>query len=65
MIDMDGVSGLYVTQGVINNDGTIIIPVFRVPGLTVTGVNVALVSSLADITSPTPEVTVMGYKKLG
>lgn len=49
-------SGLYVTQVVINPDGSVVIPVFEVPGLTVKGVNIALVRTLEDITSPKPDV---------
>ena len=56
ILDNGGVSGLYVTQVTINADGTILVPTFFVPGLTVKGVNVALVSTLADIQSPTPNV---------
>ena len=55
VIDNCGESGLYVTPGVIN-DGRIVIPQFDVPGLTVTGVCVALVASQGDITSPSPVV---------
>ena len=52
----DGKSGLYVTQGAINKDGTVVMPAFYVPGLTVRGVNVALVRSLDEIPSSTPRV---------
>ena len=55
VIDNCGESGLYVTPGVIN-EGRIVIPQFDVPGLTVTGVCVALVASQEDITSPSPVV---------
>ena len=56
VLDNNGVSGLYVTQATINADGTIVIPAFMVPGLTVKGVNVALVPTIRDITSSTPNV---------
>ena len=49
-------SGLFVTQTGINPDSMIVIPQFQVPGLTVTGVSVALVPTIDDITSPTPTV---------
>ena len=47
-------SGLYVTQARIGEDGTIPIPSLSIPGLTVQGVNVALVESLDEIPSPSP-----------
>ena len=50
-----GRSGLYITQGVINKDGSILVPAFYVPGLTVVGVNVTLVKSISDISNPTPK----------
>ena len=56
VLDNNGQSGLYVTQAAINTEGTIVIPAFMVPGLTVKAVNIALVPSLADITSSTPKV---------
>ena len=62
VLDNSGVSGLYVTQVTINPDGTIVIPQFTVPGLTVTGVNVSLVVTLADITSSTPHTMAMDFK---
>ena len=65
VLDNNGVSGLYVTQATINSDGTIVIPTFMVPGLTVTGINVALVPSLDDIISSTPTVQAMDFKKVG
>ena len=54
ILDNGGVSGLYVTQAPVGEDGGIDIPAFHVPGLTVRGVNVALVMSLDEITSPAP-----------
>ena len=62
VLDNNGESGLYVTQCWINTDGTIVIPAFDVPGLTVTGVSIALVKTIADIISPMPDVVAMGYK---
>lgn len=54
-LDINGESGLYITQVPIGSNGVIVIPELLVPGVTVTGVSIALVSSLADITSPAPE----------
>ena len=56
VLDNGGISGLYVTQAVINPDGRIVIPAFQVPGLVVTGISVALVPTVGDIASPTPTV---------
>lgn len=56
VLDNGGQSGLYVTQAPINGNGVIVVPAFQVPGLLVTGVSVALVPTLTDIQSPTPEV---------
>ena len=64
VIDNNGVSGLYITQATINADGTILIPEFKVPGLTVKGVNVSLVPTLADIQSTTPNVKATASKML-
>ena len=57
-------SGLYVTQGEIAADGTVAFPNFSMPGLTVKGINVALVSSLSDITSRTPNVVATATRML-
>ena len=65
VIDNGGVSGLFVTQATINDDGTIVIPSFMVPGLTVTAVNIALVPSIPDIQSSTPTVRAMDYRAIG
>ena len=54
ILDNGGVSGLYVTQAEINASGKVIIPSFTVPGLTVTGVAIALVPTLEDIQKPNP-----------
>ena len=54
VLDNNGVTGLYVTQTVINPDGSIVIPAFQVPGMRVTGISIALVPTLEDITNPTP-----------
>lgn len=58
----NGESGLFITQCMINTDGTIVVPAFEVPGLTVTGVNIALVKTIEDIISPSPKAVAMGYK---
>ena len=58
ILDMDGESGLYVTQCVINeteDGGLIVIPEFILDGLDVIGVNVALVKTVDDVVSPTPD----------
>ena len=60
ILDNSGVTGLYVTQCVINDSGTIIIPTFMIPGLTVKGVNVALVTTLEEIPSPAPRPVAIG-----
>ena len=64
VLDNNGVSGLYVTQASINTDGTVVIPSFMVPGLTVKGINIALVPTLADISSPQPNVKASDFKML-
>ena len=56
VLDMNGVSGLLVQQATINPDGTIVIPQFLMNGVTVTAVSVALVTSIEDVSSPTPAV---------
>ena len=61
VIDNNGESGLYITQCRIS-DGVVEIPAFDVPGLTVTGVSVALVRNVEDITSPKPDAVLMSYK---
>ena len=65
VIDNNGASGLYVTQVMINTDGTILIPTFMIPGLTVKGVNVALVPTLEDIQKSMPTVMATDSKMLG
>lgn len=64
VINNSGQTGLYVTQTAINANGTIVIPQFQVPGLTVKGVNVALVPTLADISSAQPTVVASDFKML-
>ena len=64
VLDMEGVSGLYVTQGSIDPDGMIILPTFEVPRLTVTAVNVSLVNSIRDIQKTKPLITAMIYRRL-
>ena len=56
VIDNNGSSGLIIAQATINPDGSIVIPVFKVPGLTVKGVNLSLVPTVGDIPSTTPNV---------
>ena len=57
-------SGLYVVQADIAPDGTVAIPAFAIPGLTVKGINVTLVSSLSDITSRTPNAVATASRML-
>ena len=61
VIDTNGVSGLFVTQAVINDGGSIIIPSFQVPGLTLKGVCVALLPNVEDISSPMPNAICTDY----
>ena len=56
-----GESGLYVAQAAIEPDGTVSVPVLDLPGLTLTGVSVALVETPDDVTSPTPDIIDMDY----
>ena len=56
LLDMDGTSGLLVAQATVNDNGVILLPQFAVPGMTVTGVSIALVPSAADAASPAPRV---------
>ena len=64
VLNNGGQSGLYVTQTAINPDGTIVIPQFQVPGITVTGVNISLVGTIEDISSSTPNTVAMVFRML-
>lgn len=64
VLDNGGVSGLHVTSATINDDGTIVIPAFMVPGLAVKGVCVALVPTYADILSAAPEALAADFRLL-
>lgn len=57
-------TGLFVAQAAIGSDSCIEIPSIHVPGITVRGVNVALVRTLEDISSPTPSVVAVSYMDL-
>ena len=57
-------TGLFVAQAAIGSDSSIEIPSIHVPGITVRGVNVALVRTLDDISSPTPSVVAVSYMDL-
>lgn len=57
----NGESGLYITPCQFNDDGTITIPELDLPGISVTGVNVALVLSPDDVTSPNPNRVDMDF----
>ena len=59
-VENAGETGLYITQGIIK-DGKIKVPQFDVPGLVVTGVNVALVATVDEITMRNPKVIAMDY----
>ena len=63
VLDNRGESGLFIVQGRIT-DGVVEIPLFDVPGLTITGVSVALVRNTTDIPSSHPDVVAMGYRFL-
>lgn len=63
VIENGGATGLYVTQSTIK-DGVVSIPSFTVPGLVVKGVSVAIVGTLDDISSATPQVLAMDFKML-
>ena len=61
-IEHDGRTGLFLLQGEIQEDGTVALPSFRVRGVRVRSVSVALVRSPADITSPAPEVVASDFE---
>ena len=64
--DLNGQSGLVVQQAEIRDNGRIDIPSLPLPGVTLTGVNVALVPTLEDdIQSPTPDTKATDFKTLG
>ena len=54
-LDMDGVSGLIVQQGVINPTGEIVIPAFDLKGLEVTGISVAITGDQETLLTPMPQ----------
>ena len=58
-----GDSGLYVTQATIGSGGQIQLPSFYLAGVTIQGVNVALVPTLADIQSSSPRVLATDFKR--
>ena len=64
VLDNGGVTGLHITSAAINDDGTIVIPAFMVPGLAVKGVCVALVPTYADIQSAAPGVLAADFRLL-
>ena len=55
VLDMDGVSGLIVQQGVINPTGEIVIPAFDLKGLEVTGISVAITGDQETLLTPMPQ----------
>ena len=63
ILDSSGQSGLYVTQGSIDN-GVITVPTLALPGLTVRAVSITLVRSIEDIASPTPDPAASAFKYL-
>ena len=62
VLDYDGVSGLYTSQADISPAGLILIPQPELPGLSVTGVSVALVRTPEDISSVTPRVAASDFR---
>ena len=60
--DGSGETGLYITQGFIDKQGNITWPTFAMRGMRVTAVNVALVRTLTDITSPTPRPVIFASR---
>ena len=56
VLEYNGESGLFITQVKISDDGSITIPRFFVPGVTVKGINIALVGSLSDVATSEPAV---------
>ena len=58
----NGESGLYIAPCAIEEDGSIAIPELDVPGLGVTGVSVALVRSMEDITAKAFKPVSMDYR---
>ena len=58
----NGESGLYIAPCAIEADGSIKIPEFDLPGLGVTGVSVALVESIEDITAKAFKPVSMDYR---
>ena len=64
VMENNGQTGLYVTQVDISQGGSIQIPTFSVPGLTVKAVNIALVGSLEDIQSRTPAAIASDFLNL-
>ena len=62
VLDMNGVSGLLVQQATINDDGSIVIPQFMMPGVTVTGVSVVLAATVEEITAPTPNALASAFR---
>lgn len=64
VIENKGQTGLYVSQAQIGSDGRIVIPLDMLAGFKVTGINVALVSSPAEIQSATPKPVARDTKML-
>ena len=64
VVDNGESSGLIVSQTEIRDDGTVEIPTVSLPGLRVTAVSIVLVSTLNDISSPTPDAVVSIFKFL-
>ena len=65
VLDNNGVSGLLVTEAVINEDGTILIPLFQVPGVSVMAVCAALVPAGEEPVRPDPTVAAYDWRLLG
>ena len=55
-VEINGQTGLYVSQGIVEENGSVMIPLKDEPGVKITGISVALVPTIEDISSPTPNV---------
>ena len=62
LLENNGVTGLFTTQADISPEGIILIPQLEIDGLLVTGVNVALVRELEDISSVTPHAVASDFR---
>ena len=63
-LDNNGESGLYIAQAEIKADGEIVLPNLELPGITVQGVNVALVPTPDDVLSSQPMTLAWDFRML-